>query len=402
MKRRKKISLMLEAVENGDYTFRYPEKGICRSRKAFNHALNRIVQILSETRQEIRQQEIFYEQILQEVDTGILVLDADNTVIRHNKAASRLLGMESILHLRQLEHISVELAEAVSGLADTNAQSRACPGYAEPQKRAWEKNAQTVAFDNERGRVRLSVRVSLMRTAKQALRIVALNDIENELDEKEVSAWIRLTRVLTHEIMNAVTPLTSLSETLLEGYRQTDDRLRDGLQTIRDTGKGLLQFVESYRRFTHPPEPEPAPFYVKGFLQKMLELLRHQPVWYAGIEARIYVEPADLMVYADERLIGQVVLNILKNACQAMEERKGKLLLHAYAEASGAVRIELSNNGPAIEAALMEDIFLPFFTTKPNGSGIGLAVSRQLMHLCGGSILLHSDENLTTFTLLFP
>lgn len=381
MKRREKINALLEAVENGDYTFRYPERGIGRSRKAFNHALNRIVQILSETRQEIRRQEIFYEQILQEVDTGILVLDERNTVIRHNKAASRLLGMEGILHLRQIERISGELAEAVSGHV-----------YA----------AQTVAFNNERGRVRLSVRVSLMRTAQQELRIVALNDIENELDEKEVNAWIRLTRVLTHEIMNAVTPLTSLSETLLEGYRQTDDRLRDGLQTIRDTGKGLLSFVESYRKFTHLPEPEPAPFYVRGFLQRMLELLRHQPVWHAGIEARSYVEPADLMVYADERLIGQVVLNILKNACQAMGERGGRLRLHACAEESGAVRIELSNNGPAIEAALMEDIFLPFFTTKPDGSGIGLAVSRQLMHLCGGSILLHSDENLTTFTLLFP
>lgn len=382
MKRRKKIRVLLEAVENGDYTFRYPERGIGRSRKAFNHALNRIVQILSETRQEIRRQEIFYEQILQEVDTGILVLDARNTVIRHNKAASRLLGMEGILHLRQIERISGELAEAVSG-----------PVHA---------NAQTVAFNNERGRVRLSVRVSLMRTAQQELRIVALNDIENELDEKEVNAWIRLTRVLTHEIMNSVTPLTSLSETLLEGYRQTDDRLRDGLQTIHDTGKGLLSFVESYRKFTHLPEPEPAPFYVRGFLQRMLELLRHQPVWQAGIEARSYVEPADLMVYADERLIGQVVLNILKNACQAMGERGGRLLLHAYAEESGAVRIALSNNGPAIEAALVEDIFLPFFTTKPDGSGIGLAVSRQLMHLCGGSILLHSDEDLTTFTLLFP
>lgn len=382
MKRRKKIRVLLEAIENGDYTFRYPERGIGRSRKAFNHALNRIVQILSETRQEIRRQEIFYEQILQEVDTGILVLDERNTVIRHNKAASRLLGMEGILHLRQIERISGELAEAVSA-----------PVHA---------NAQTVAFNNERGRVRLSVRVSLMRTAQQELRIVALNDIENELDEKEVNAWIRLTRVLTHEIMNSVTPLTSLSETLLEGYRQTDDRLRDGLQAIRDTGKGLLSFVESYRKFTHLPEPEPAPFYVRGFLQRMLELLRHQPVWHAGIEARSYVEPADLMVYADERLIGQVVLNILKNACQAMGERGGRLLLHAYAEESGAVRIALSNNGPAIEAALMEDIFLPFFTTKPDGSGIGLAVSRQLMHLCGGSILLHSDENLTTFTLLFP
>nr|MDE7150460.1 ATP-binding protein [Bacteroidales bacterium] len=303
-------------------------------------------------------------------------------VIRHNKAASRLLGMEGILHLRQIERISGELAEAVSG-----------PVYT---------NAQTVAFNNERGRVRFSVRVSLMRTAQQELRIVALNDIENELDEKEVNAWIRLTRVLTHESMNAVTPLTSLSETLLEGYRQTDDRLRDGLQTIRDTGKGLLSFVESYRKFTHLPEPEPAPFYVRGFLQRMLELLRHQPVWHPGIEARIHVEPADLMVYADERLIGQVVLNILRNACQAMGERGGKLLLHAYAEESGAVRIDLGNNGPVIEAALMEDIFLPFFTTKPDGSGIGLAVSRQLMHLCGGSILLHSDENLTTFTLLFP
>ena len=373
---------LIEALENGDPMFRYSEKSVFD--RAVNRSLNRIVRMVSDTRQEIRQQEALYGEILKAVDTGIIVLDERNAVVLYNKAAATLTGLEMVTHLRQIERVSAALAQAIED---------ASAGV-----------SQKVSFNNERGGRQVSVRTSFIHLAKGALRIVALNDIEHELDEKETQAWIRLTRVLTHEIMNAVTPMTSLSDTLLDTYQNKDAGLRTGLETIRETGKGLLAFVDSYRKFTRLPEPEPAPFYVGGFLRQTLELARHSVWGMQEIATEIKVEPADLMVFADESLIRQVVLNILKNARQAIgsERTDGRIFIHAYGDATGAVRIEIGNNGPKIEPEVAEEIFLPFFTTKKDGSGIGLAVSLQLMRLSGGKLTMRSDDTATVFTLLFP
>lgn len=159
----------------------------------------------------------------------------------------------------------------------------------------------------------MSVRVSDITVRKEHLRILALNDINNELDEKEIDSWIRLTRVLTHEIMNAVTPITSLSDTLLglTEAQVSKEEIRNGLQTISSTGKGLLSFVESYRKFTRIPTPEPSLFYVKSFIERMVELARHQ---YPDVRVTFHTDiaPSDLILYADENLVSQVVINLLK------------------------------------------------------------------------------------------
>lgn len=381
-RRAEKIHALLEALENGDQMFRYPEEHV--SDKAVNRSLNRIVRLVSDSRQEIRQQEALYSEILKAVDTGIIVLDKRNAVVLYNKAAAALTGLDMVTHLKQIERVSAALAKAI--------------------EEASESVPQTVSFNNERGSRQVSVRISFIHLPQGPLRIVALNDIDNELDEKETQAWIRLTRVLTHEIMNAVTPMTSLSDTLLNAYEDKDSRLRMGLETIRETGKGLLAFVESYRKFTRLPEPDPAPFYVGGFLQQTLELARHSVPGMQEVATEVKVEPADLMVFADENLIRQVVLNILKNARQAIgtERADGRILIRAYGDARGAVRIEIGNNGPKIEPEVAEEIFLPFFTTKQDGNGIGLAVSLQLMRLSGGKLTVRSDDTATVFTLLFP
>ena len=246
-------------------------------------------------------------------------------------------------------------------------------------------------------------------------------DINNELDDKEIDSWIRLTRVLTHEIMNAVTPITSLSDTLLKltEARISKEEMRHGLQTISTTGKGLLAFVESYRRFTRIPTPEPSLFYLKGFINRMAELARHQypdtPVTF-----NVSIVPDDLILYADENLISQVIINLLKNAIQAFETgapaatgtnaettaetnaatTEKHINIRAYCNEAEAVLIEISNNGPAIPPDIAGHIFIPFFTTKENGSGIGLSISRQIMRLSGGSLSLIAGKE-TTFVLKF-
>ena len=387
----RKVLFLLEAIENNDYAIHFPE-GQQSDDRLIHQALNRVARQFYNVKSETVQREKYYEIILNCVNTGIIVLNDNGTVYQKNSEALRLLGLEIFTHVQQLGRVDARLQETIA---------RCHPG----------DKLQT-AYHNERGTVNLSIRVSDITIRKEHLRILALNDINNELDEKEIDSWVRLTRVLTHEIMNSVTPITSLSDTLLtltaEAPSPTQqEELRNGLQTISSTGKGLLSFVESYRQFTRVPTPEPSLFYVKGFLERMIELARHQyPEARISFECRI--APDDLILHADENLIAQVVINLLKNAIQAIEEApastsgsKGTIRIHAYCNEEEAILIEIANNGPAIPPDVAEHIFIPFFTTKEKGSGIGLSISRQIMRLSGGSLSLLPGEKETTFVLKF-
>ena len=227
------------------------------------------------------------------------------------------------------------------------------------------------------------------------------------MEDTEVETWIRLTRILTHEIMNAVTPITSVSDTLRNCFGPTDSELRAGLETISETGKGLMAFVESYRRLTRIPTPQPTLFYVRRFVERMLRLTLPAPAdGRPSIRVDVYIRPDDLILYADENLISQVMLNLLKNAVQAIgpDRSDGRIHIVASCCADESVEIEVSNNGAPIPPDVAEHIFTPFFTTKSGGSGIGLSVARQIMRLSGGAISLKRPmpDGLTTFLLRFP
>ena len=252
--------------------------------------------------------------------------------------------------------------------------------------------------------------------------------MSHELSNQEVDSWIKLIRVQTHEIMNTITPVTSLSETLLT--RVTEDKdLKQGLETIHKTGTELLAFVNNYRRFTHVPQPQPALFYVEPFLERMAMLCNH--------EVEISVSPKDLLAYADESLLSHVVTNLLKNAVEAFNgqeklsternkqdgnnqgrnkqecrsadlqsvaSKKAFIRLKAYANVQESIIIDVSNNAGFIPEDVASHIFIPFFTTKPEGSGIGLSLSRQIMRVSGGSLSLHQDkaQGITTFRIIIP
>ena len=319
------------------------------------------------------------------VNTGIIVLDDIGNIYQTNNEALRLLGLSVFTHVKQLARIDEKLQTTIANIL---------PG-----------DKHQISFVNERGTVNLSIRVSEMTLQEKHVRILAINDINSELDDKEIDSWIRLTRVLTHEIMNSVTPITSLSDTLLSIHEDADSEIRNGLEVISTTGKSLISFVESYRKFTHIPTPEPSLFYVQKFAERMTNLARHHNN-FPNITININIEPADLIVYADEKLITQVVLNLLKNAMQAIgsEQPDGLIELKAYCNPDESVIIEVSNNGPTIPPEEAEHIFVPFFTTKEGGSGIGLSISRQIMRLSGGSIALKSNPAIhkTSFILTFP
>lgn len=349
----KKVTFLFDAIDNGDFSFNFPtEKGF-KEDKILHKSLNRIKLFLQHTREEQIDREKYYEQILNAVDTGILVVDSHDNILQHNQAALRLLDMDVLTHMNQVkgklkdEHLSKHETQAM--LKDKH------------------------------------------------VRIIALSDVSHELSNQEVDSWIKLIRVLTHEIMNTITPVTSLSETLLT--RVTEDKdLKQGLETIHKTGTELLAFVNNYRRFTHVPQPQPALFYVEPFLERMAMLCNH--------DVEIEVSPKDLLVYADESLLSHVVTNLLKNAVEAFKEKEklSFIRLQAYANVQESIIIDVSNNAGLIPEDVASHIFIPFFTTKPEGSGIGLSLSRQIMRVSGGSLSLHQDkaQGITTFRIIIP
>ena len=366
----KKVTFLFDAIDNGDFSFNFPTEKRFKEDKILHQSLNRIKLFLQHTREEQMNREKYYEQILNAVDTGILVVDSHDNILQHNQAALRLLDTDVLTHMNQVkgklkdEHLAKHETQAM--LKDKH------------------------------------------------VRIIALSDVSHELSNQEVDSWIKLIRVLTHEIMNTITPVTSLSETLLT--RVTEDKdLKQGLETIHKTGTELLAFVNNYRRFTHVPQPQPALFYVEPFLERMALLCNH--------EVEISVSPKDLLVYADESLLSHVVTNLLKNAVEAFREKeredkqecrstdlqsaaskKAFIRLQAYANAQESIIIDVSNNAGLIPEDVASHIFIPFFTTKPEGSGIGLSLSRQIMRVSGGSLSLHQDkeQGITTFRIIIP
>ena len=380
----KKVTFLFDAIDNGDFSFNFPTEKRFKEDNILHQSLNRIKLFLQHTREEQMDREKYYEQILNAVDTGILVVDSHDNILQHNQAALRLLDTDVLTHMNQVkgklkdEHLAKHETQAM--LKDKH------------------------------------------------VRIIALSDVSHELSNQEVDSWIKLIRVLTHEIMNTITPVTSLSETLLT--RVTEDKdLKQGLETIHKTGTELLAFVNNYRRFTHVPQPQPALFYVEPFLERMALLCNH--------EVEISVSPKDLLVYADESLLSHVVTNLLKNAVEAFNgqeklsaernkqdgnvqgrnkqecrsadlqsaaSKKAFIRLQAYANAQESIIIDVSNNAGLIPEDVASHIFIPFFTTKPEGSGIGLSLSRQIMRVSGGSLSLHQDkaQGITTFRIIIP
>lgn len=372
----KKVIFLFDAIDNVDFSFNFPMQGVSKNDRILHQSLNRIKAFLQHTREEQMEREKYYEKILNMVDAGIMVVDSHDNVLQHNQAALRLLDTDVLTHLNQVRE----------KLKDEH----------------------------------LSKHETATMIKDKPVRIIAISDVSHELSNQEIDSWIKLIRVLTHEIMNTITPVTSLSETLLkeleedmhwEGRFATcpnspkEKDLRIGLETIHKTGTELLSFVNNYRRFTHVPQPQPSLFYVEPFLNRMAMLCNH--------EVSIEVSPKDLIAYADESLIAHVVTNLLKNAVEAIKEKESTevsedkhafILIKAYANDQEAIVIDVTNNAGIIPDDIAAHIFIPFFTTKKEGSGIGLSLSRQIMRVSGGTLSLHQDKeaDTTTFRIVIP
>lgn len=352
-KNEKKVEFLFNSINIGDYGFSFPDKN--DDERPLNILLNRVKEILEHAREEQIQREQYYELILSSIDTGILVVDEERELIlQYNQAAKRLLGRNILTHIQQIKkHLSdFSIHESHTTLKGRN------------------------------------------------VKILAISDIHSELAKQEAESWTKLIRVLTHEVMNTLTPIISLSDALIEG---SDDTQRESLQVIHQTSQELIHFVETYRKATLIPQPQFKAFYVKPFLERMAKLI--EPTSLSDTIPsdsfiRIHVKPEGLMVYADESLLARVVSNLLKNATQANAQH---ISIQAYTDSSESVMIDIANDGEPIPEDVVSHIFVPFFTTKKDGNGIGLSISRQIMGMNNGTINLVKDssQEQTIFRLTF-
>ena len=372
-----RLMFVFNAVQNDDYSFRFTENPNITRHALVNQSLNRIKEVMDNAKMQIREREKYFELIMECAGIGIITVMENGTVAQTNTKALRIVGMERLNHIDQLRILSEELCEAMHRI---------------------EPGAQlTARFATEIGDQNLVLSCSAMEFDGKQLRVISIGNIHEELDRKEVESWEKLTRILTHEIMNSLAPVTSISHTLLSSSGDAET-MRQGLETIHATSDRLLRFVDSFRAVTRIPAPQKAPFYLSELVAESLSLIPHE-----GIEVEVSIEPADTMLYADRALMSQVMVNLLKNATEALlaQDCDRKITIRSTIDAEERIQIELTNNGSAIPAEVAENIFTPFFTTKTDGSGIGLAVSRQIIRLHGGSLRLkHNEEGRVTFALV--
>lgn len=385
------ILFLLNALDNGDYSFNFAETKLSRRERELNRMMNRIKEILSRARKEVIENEKFLSLIVESVSTGIIILNKNNNIIATNQAANQLLGMPVFTHIKQLKTIDKTYPELFASIEVGDNR--------------------TIKVTNEREEIQINLRVSKIKLKEDEMKIITMNSIGNELEAKEIESWIKLIRVMTHEIMNSIAPITSLVDTLLFSYKNTqsspdkedillEQNTIEALQTISSTAKGLISFVESYRKFTGVREPQLTEFNLETLIEKISKLQLSE-MHQKGIEIEITTTDEPLIINADESQITQVLINLVKNAIEAIsDDREGKILIKTIIE-EGKIQIEIWNNGAPIPQEVVPNIFIPFFTTKKTGSGIGLSVSRYIMRLHGGNLKHHTADNWTIFSMVF-
>lgn len=368
-----KIDFMSDALDSGESAFRYSEDHW--SDRRLNKSLNRLRSIFEAEKSDIRERERYFGIMLDHVQSGVIVIDGDK-IDYSNVIARGFLGMSDISSLRQIERISPELANAFRSASETESKA---------------------SLVSERGTVQFSISACTARLHGKDVSIVTFNDITREMENNESESWTRLIRVLTHEIMNTVTPIASLSSALsqnLDAY-DTED-VRSALGTISSSSEGLISFVQSYRSLTHIAAPVRKAFYLRDLVNDSVTIA--QANW-PSVRVSYHELSEDIILYADYGQISQVMNNLIKNAVQA---GASDIDITASIDKRERTVINVANNGEPISETGREQIFVPFYTTKGvSGTGVGLSLCRQIIRLNGGTInLTSSTHEATVFTIV--
>lgn len=352
----RKLRLFFDAIEDRDNTFSYPEQGINEEQQQ----LNRINALLAQTKMDYQKQEHFYRSLLEKVPNGIIAWNNSKKIIFVNNTALTLLNIESLTLYSQLENI----------------------------------------LQNEKNRKRLSLSQSQMKLQDETITLLSIQDIDDRLNENESESWSKLSHVLTHEIMNTIAPIISLSQTLAS-YPEISEKGIRGLHIIQAQSERLMEFTESFRHLSYLPQPEKRLFSLSDLLHNLEELLQTN-FQENNISFTLRCSPEPMMTEGDEKQLSQVFLNLLKNAMQALEGHPhGELSLQA--EQDEHIVIDITDNGPGIPPEIMDKVFIPFFTTKSEGTGIGLSLCKEIIRRHEGHLAIkESRAGKTVFHIELP
>jgi two-component system, NtrC family, nitrogen regulation sensor histidine kinase NtrY len=389
----RKLTRFLESVKYSDFIsgFAHDNK-LGSSFRDLNTAFNEVLEAFRKARSEKEENWQYLNTIVQQVRTGILSYDANGTVELMNTNAKRFIGFSNLKNIQEL--------------ADKNPKLFAALNEVQPGKSSLYKSGNEFL---------LTIQATELRVRGNTIKLVTLQNIQTELQKQELEAWQNLTRVLRHEIMNSITPISSLTSTLREildqdlikkenHYELKDEGaedLREGLSTIENRSKGLIQFIDAYREYTSLPQPKLKSISLKDMIDKVASLMKPE-IKKTSIQMITTCQSEYITVQADEEMIGQVLINLVKNALEALHQTENPKIEIVGKYLENAAIIEVIDNGPGIIPEAINRIFVPFFTTKKTGSGIGLALSRQIMQMHNGSLSVESELGVrTVFTLQF-
>ncbi len=388
-----KLTRFLESVKYSDFITGFTaDNKLGRSFKELNTAFTEVLEAFRKARSEKEEQGQYLNIVVQQVRTGILSFDSTGNVQLINANAKKFMGVGSIKNISELIPTNPKLYHSINSVE---------PGKSELYKGS-----------NE---LYLTVQATELRIRGMDVKLVTLQNIQPELQKQELEAWQNLTRVLRHEIMNSITPISSLTSTLREildhemekkgdQYELKEEGaedLREGLATIENRSKGLIKFIDAYREYTSLPKPSLKPVKLKELIEKVAHLMKNE-IKKTDIRFEYGCNSDYITIQADEEMIEQVLINLLKNAKEALAETPNPELKLLGKYEDNFIKIEVIDNGPGIIKEALDHIFVPFYTTKRTGSGIGLSLSRQIMQMHNGSITVESEPDvLTVFTLRF-
>lgn len=387
----RQINFFIQAIKNDDTMLRFPIKTGNKIINDLHQSLNELNDVLRQTRVKGEIRERYFSEILQYIGTGVIVYTGKGFVTGVNPAALELFGLKTLTHVSQLDRIDPRFKTNLLKLSNL------------------QKQVITLRKPDEQ--VQIITRCSVIRLQEEDVYLVTLQDIRGELERKELDSWVKLIRVLSHEIMNSLAPVTSIAQSLneiwkkkieAEGWPSTDEDVEStikGLEVIGVQGEGLIRFVQSYRVLTKIPVPELASVSILG-LAGRLNILVSPLKDDTGVSIEFVLPKTDFQAQMDEQMIFQLVINLVKNAAEALSNTPDPLISIAFRSLkNGETMITVTDNGPGIPEAILEDIFVPFFTTKANGTGIGLSHSRQIIRAHGGTISCSSRPGKTVFKL---
>ena len=388
------IAKFLEAINQSDFTITFNQKQLGSSQRALYDSFEIILSAYKDLKIEKEAQYQFLNLLVENIHIGIISVDTNGKILLINRIAKQILAVQHVINWATIEKKNSAFAEKVMEMG--NSANR------------------LIEIASANGIARLAVEVSSTKLIDKEIKLITFKDIENVIDQKEIEAWHKLIRILTHEIMNSLTPVSSLTETMQamlessEGSQislgeLTDEKIKDlrfSLQTLRRRSDGMLHFVEDYRKVTKVPLPALELVSCRDLLEDIKKLL-FPDMERDNIKLKLEVQDFNLSI--DRGQVDQALINLIKNSRHALVNRENPtIFLKSYMDKKGKY-LSVEDNGTGIETKLLKEVFVPFFTTRDKGSGIGLSLTKQIMSLHNGRINIDSSPGSGTIvTLTFP